>query len=149
MLSILSCVCWQSVYLLWRNVYLGLLPIFGLGCFFVIELHELASVTFAHISLARTQAQVPTEGNVASLCSHVPCGHAMTMEEGKNATVCDTRSSKQELQGVRGEAEAVRRARVKLNLGDSWGTVTSPRQSRVAEQRGSGGGGSDASRRAV
>ena len=31
MLSILSCVCWQSVYLLWRNVYLGLLPIIGLG----------------------------------------------------------------------------------------------------------------------
>ena len=27
MLSIFSCVCWQSVYLLWRNVYLGLLPI--------------------------------------------------------------------------------------------------------------------------
>ena len=34
MLSILSCVCWQSVYLLWRNVYLGLLPIFGLGSLF-------------------------------------------------------------------------------------------------------------------
>ena len=34
MLSILSCVCWQSVYLLWRNIYLGLLPIFGLGCLF-------------------------------------------------------------------------------------------------------------------
>ena len=32
----------QSVYLLWWNVYLGLLPIFGLGClFFDIELHEL------------------------------------------------------------------------------------------------------------
>ena len=29
MLSILSYVCWQSVYLPWRNVYLGLLPIFG------------------------------------------------------------------------------------------------------------------------
>ena len=49
MLSILSCVCWQSVYFLWRNVYLGLLLIFGLGClffwywvwFFDIELHEL------------------------------------------------------------------------------------------------------------
>ena len=27
MLSILSCVCWQSVCLLWRNVCLGLLPI--------------------------------------------------------------------------------------------------------------------------
>ena len=34
MLSILSCVCWQSVYLLWRNIYLGLLPIFELGCLF-------------------------------------------------------------------------------------------------------------------
>ena len=32
MLSIFSCVCWQSVYLLWRNVYLGLLPIFRLSC---------------------------------------------------------------------------------------------------------------------
>ena len=31
MLSILSCVSWQSVYLLWRNVSLGLLPIFRLG----------------------------------------------------------------------------------------------------------------------
>ena len=35
MLSILSCVCWQYVYLLWKNVYLGLLPIFGLGCLFL------------------------------------------------------------------------------------------------------------------
>ena len=42
MLSIFSCVCWQSICLLWRNVYLGLLPIFGLGfCFFDIELHKL------------------------------------------------------------------------------------------------------------
>ena len=29
-----SCVCWPSVYLLWRNVYSGLLPIFELGLFF-------------------------------------------------------------------------------------------------------------------
>ena len=36
------CVCWQSVCLLWRNVYLGFLPIFGLGCLFLdIELYEL------------------------------------------------------------------------------------------------------------
>ena len=34
MLSSFSCVCWQSVCLLWRNVYLGLPPIFGLGCLF-------------------------------------------------------------------------------------------------------------------
>ena len=28
MLSIFSCAYWSSVFLLWRNVYLGLLPIF-------------------------------------------------------------------------------------------------------------------------
>ena len=28
MLSIVSCVCWTSVCLLWRNVSLGLVPIF-------------------------------------------------------------------------------------------------------------------------
>ena len=42
MLSIFSCASWPSVCLLWRNVCLGLPPIFGLGCFFFdIELHEL------------------------------------------------------------------------------------------------------------
>ena len=43
-LSTFSCVCWPSVCLLWRNVYLGLLSNCGLGClffFFDIELHEL------------------------------------------------------------------------------------------------------------
>ena len=35
MLSIFSCACWQPVCLLWRNVYLGLLPIFRLGCLFL------------------------------------------------------------------------------------------------------------------
>ena len=32
MLSLFSCVCWPSVCLLWRRVYLGLLPIVWLGC---------------------------------------------------------------------------------------------------------------------
>ena len=32
MLSSFSYVCWPSVCL-WRNVYLGLLPIFGTACF--------------------------------------------------------------------------------------------------------------------
>ena len=41
-LSIFSWACWPSVCLLWRNVYLGLLPTFWLSCiFFVIELYEL------------------------------------------------------------------------------------------------------------
>ena len=46
MLSIFPCTFWPSVYLLWRNVCLDLLPIFWLGClfiffFFYIELCEL------------------------------------------------------------------------------------------------------------
>uniref|UniRef100_A0A8D1Y2U5 Uncharacterized protein n=1 Tax=Sus scrofa TaxID=9823 RepID=A0A8D1Y2U5_PIG len=37
-----SCVCWPSVYLLWRNVYSGLLPIFPLiDCFFAVGLYKL------------------------------------------------------------------------------------------------------------
>ena len=32
MLSIFSCVHWPCVCLLWRNVYLGLLPFFKLSC---------------------------------------------------------------------------------------------------------------------
>ena len=59
MLSILSCVCWQSVYLLWRNVYLALLSIAGLGCVFLIlscmsclyilEINPLSVALFANI----------------------------------------------------------------------------------------------------
>ena len=41
-----SCASWPSVCLFWRNVYLDLLPIFGIGClFFVVELHELLTST--------------------------------------------------------------------------------------------------------
>ena len=60
MLTILSCVCWQSVGLLWRNVYLGLLPIFGLGCFifliltcmsylYILEINPFSIDLFANI----------------------------------------------------------------------------------------------------
>ena len=56
MLSIFSCVCWQSVYLLWRNVYLGLLPIFGLGSLFfdiellyIMEINPLSVASFANM----------------------------------------------------------------------------------------------------
>ena len=42
MLNIFSCACWSSACLLWRNVCLGLLPIFDcVTCFFDIELYEL------------------------------------------------------------------------------------------------------------
>ena len=42
MWSIFSCVYWPFVCLVWRNVSLGLLPIFWLGCLFSdIDLYEL------------------------------------------------------------------------------------------------------------
>ena len=41
-LNIVSCTCWPSVCLPWRNVRLGLLLIFWLGCcFFVMGLYVL------------------------------------------------------------------------------------------------------------
>ena len=40
-MSIFSRAYWGSVYFLWRNVYLDLLPIFQLGFFVVVELNEL------------------------------------------------------------------------------------------------------------
>ena len=59
MLSIFSCAYWPSVFLLWRNVYLGLLPIFGLGCLFfllscmsclcILEIKHLSVALFANM----------------------------------------------------------------------------------------------------
>ena len=42
-LRVFSCSSWPSICLLWRNVYLGLLPIFWFHCLFVFfdELNEL------------------------------------------------------------------------------------------------------------
>ena len=58
MLNILSCVCWQSVYLLWRNVCLGLSLSFNLDCFFsyywVLRVHCIFwSTVFHHICLCK------------------------------------------------------------------------------------------------
>ena len=60
MLSIFSCASWPSVCLLWRNVYLGLLLIFGLGCLFflilscmsclyTLQINPLSDDSFANI----------------------------------------------------------------------------------------------------
>ena len=59
MLTIFSCACWPSVYLLWRNVYSGLLPIFQLGfwlfavdcksCLYILEIKPLSVVSFESI----------------------------------------------------------------------------------------------------
>ena len=58
MVSILSCVCWPSVCLLWRNVCLGLPPIFFIGlfvflvlscmnCLYILKINPLSVVSFA------------------------------------------------------------------------------------------------------
>ena len=47
MLSILSCVCWQSVYLPWRNVYLGLLLI--VLCWPQMDVTEYVSILFIYL----------------------------------------------------------------------------------------------------
>ena len=62
MLSIFSCVCWPSVCLLWRNVYLGLLPRFLIGLLvflilicsrclyiYILEINPLSVASFAII----------------------------------------------------------------------------------------------------
>ena len=57
MLSIFSCAYWPSVYLLWRNVYSGLLPIFPLidwlflllsciSCLYILEIKPLSVASF-------------------------------------------------------------------------------------------------------
>ena len=59
-LSSFSCVCWQSVYLLWRNVYLGLLLNFLIGlfvflilscmsCLYILEINPLSADFFVNI----------------------------------------------------------------------------------------------------
>ena len=57
MLSIFSCAYRPSVCFLWRNVYLGLLPIFRLGCLllscmrclYILEIKPLSVASFANI----------------------------------------------------------------------------------------------------
>ena len=60
MLSIFSCACWPSIYLLWRNVYSGLSPIFQLGfwlfcclscisCLYILEIKPLSVSSFETI----------------------------------------------------------------------------------------------------
>ena len=60
MLSVFSCVCWLSVCLLWRNVYLGLPLIFFIelfvllvlsyiSCWYILKINPLSVAIFANI----------------------------------------------------------------------------------------------------
>ena len=58
-LSIFSCAYWPTVCLLWRNVYLGLLLIFHLGCFLLLLrcmscVHILENMCFSVMSFANS-----------------------------------------------------------------------------------------------
>ena len=50
MLSIFSCACWPSVCLLWRNVHVGLLPIFD--WLFVAQLHAYQEASILEKALS-------------------------------------------------------------------------------------------------
>ena len=57
--EIFSRVCWPFVFLLWSNVYLGLLPIFYwvvfvlilscMSCLYILEINPLSASSFANI----------------------------------------------------------------------------------------------------
>ena len=56
MLNIFSCVCWPSVYLLWKNVYSDALPIFNwvillllLSSLYTLDIKPLTDTWFANI----------------------------------------------------------------------------------------------------
>ena len=75
MLNIHSCVCWQSVYLLWRNVCLDLLRIFGLGCLFFWYWAVWAASIFCRLILCQLlnlQIFSPIEYVAFSFCWWFP-----------------------------------------------------------------------------
>ena len=58
MLNIFSYACWSSVYLLWRNVYLSILPFFNwvfflllscIICLYILEIKPLSVASFESI----------------------------------------------------------------------------------------------------
>ena len=58
MLNIFSCACWSPIYLLWINVYLGLLPLLGGGGFVGGGLFFRAAPIAYGGSQARVQSEV-------------------------------------------------------------------------------------------
>ena len=60
MLSIFSCVCWPSVCLLWRNVYLGLPPIILIGLLVCLILSCMTAIRLLGIYPEKTRIQNDT-----------------------------------------------------------------------------------------
>ena len=78
MLSIFSCAYWPSVFLRWRNVYLGLLPFFNWVVWFFLLLYSKNSMNCLYIlelsscGLHHLQIFSPILSVVFSLCSWIP-----------------------------------------------------------------------------
>ena len=64
MLSIFSCACWSSLCLFWKNVYLGLLPIFLFWLFVSLILSCMSSLYILGISPLSNMCMC----SVAQLC---------------------------------------------------------------------------------
>ena len=65
MLSMFSCACWPSVCLLWRNVYLGLLPIF----FFKFYLFIYFWLCWVFVSVQGLSPVAASRGHSSSRCA--------------------------------------------------------------------------------
>jgi len=73
MLSIFSCACWSSVYVLWKNVYSGILPIFQLDCLgFFFILSTWNAYVFCILTLYWTMSFANIFSYVFSFCWWFP-----------------------------------------------------------------------------
>ena len=73
MLSIFSCACWSSLCLFWKNVYLGLLPIFLFWLFVSLILSCMSSLYILGISPLSNMCMCSVAQLCLTLCGPMDC----------------------------------------------------------------------------
>ena len=73
MLSIFSCACWSSLCLFWKNVYLGLLPIFLFWLFVSLILSCMSSLYILGISPLSNMCMWSVAQLCLTLCGPMDC----------------------------------------------------------------------------